>query len=132
MPRAVPKPKKRGKRTPRQKAIKKADDAFSLYIRGRDKKCVTCGSEENLQCGHLFTRGYYPTRWSENNAFCQCAGCNMRHEYDPYPLTSHFLLVYGEKRYHDLHKRAKTPRKYTTEELNFIANTFTIKLKEIS
>jgi len=133
MPKAVPKPKKRKKRSPRQIAVKKADDAFSLYIRARDNfKCVTCGAVENIQCGHLFTRSYYAIRWDEENAFCQCAGCNMSHEYDSYPLTSHYLMVNGERRYHELHMKGKKIRKFTTEDLNEIAEVYTAKLREIS
>lgn len=131
MPKAVPKPKKRKKCTPRQIAMKKADDAFSLYIRARDKMCVCCGSQENLQCGHLFTRGYHPIRWDEENAFCQCRGCNYSHEFDPYPLTAYYLMVYGERKYHELHKKGRTVRKFTIDDLDHIANAFTTRAGRI-
>ena len=108
----------------RKQAVKAADKAFSEYIRKRDGYCVTCGSKDRLQCGHLFSRVAYSTRWSWDNAFCQCAKCNMIHEYDPAPLTLYFLRNFGQVHYEDLHKLHKTPMKFKTYQIEEIARFY--------
>lgn len=119
------------KASPRKRAVNRADKYFSLYIRARDKRCVTCGSSDNLQCGHLFTRTYYTLRWDEKNAFCQCAGCNLRHEHDPYKLTSHFMMVFSEEEYHELHSQLQGVSKKTTFEIEEIGDYYKSKWEEI-
>ena len=114
----------RKQKTPRQKAVALADKHFSEYIRRRDRRCVCCGSTNNLQCGHLFSRKNYSTRWEPLNAYCQCSGCNLRHEYDPYTLTSYFIDLYGKEAYDDLHLKHVTPKKYTTAEILQIAESY--------
>lgn len=108
----------------RKRAVTRADKEFSLFIRARDGRCVNCGSVERKQCGHLFTRAMYPIRWDPENAFCQCAGCNFRHEHDPGPLTIYYLNRFGEERYEALHKKGRTPHKFTTLEIEEIADHF--------
>ena len=88
-------PKTKKKTSDRKRLVKKLDKVFSQYIRFRDQRCVTCGSRENLQCGHLFSRTAYSTRWHPRNAFCQCSSCNLRHEHDPYPLVLASLGAIG-------------------------------------
>jgi hypothetical protein len=115
---AVPKPKKRPSRRGK---VKRLDNAFSLYIRERDGwQCVTCGSrvKERLQCGHLFSRAAYSTRWDERNAYCQCASCNLYHEHDPYPLIQHFLSLYTQSDLDRLHEKYRTPVKLKDSEID--------------
>ena len=115
---AVPKPKKRPSRRGK---VKRLDNAFSLYIRERDGwQCVTCGSrvKERLQCGHLFSRVAYSTRWDERNAYCQCASCNLHHEHDPYPLMSYFLSLYSQADLDRLHEKYRTPVKLKDSEID--------------
>ena len=98
----------------RKSLVWQLDKAFSDYIRERDgHRCVVCGSVRNLQCGHLFSRVAYSTRWSVKNAACQCSACNMRHEYDPFPLTNWFLCLYGDEGYRDLHRIHRTTVKFS-------------------
>lgn len=62
----------------RQSAKKKAWIAFSLFIRARDKRCVTCGSTANLQAGHYIPGsvcGEY-LFMDERNISAQCSSCN--------------------------------------------------------
>lgn len=112
----------------RQKAIKAADAAFSTYIRRRDNfTCFTCGhtgSEKDgvMQCGHLITRSKYSVRWDEDNAFCQCRGCNMKHEYFPEIFTARYIHVCGIEMYESLVLKSNTPRKYTIGEIRDIAS----------
>ena len=104
------KPKK--KKSERKKLVERLDKVFSLYIRRRDERCVCCGTDKNLQCGHLFSRNSYSTRWNEKNAYCQCASCNYRHEFDAYPLTNFFLRIWGQEAYDELHTLYSTQTKF--------------------
>ena len=116
----------------RKKAVAYADKWFSLFIRARDGRCVTCGSSESLQCGHLFTRAAYSTRWDERNAFCQCAGCNLRHEHDSSPLTAYYLSRFGEDAYHELHRKHKQTVKLSTAEIRAIGDSFKERANEMN
>jgi hypothetical protein len=66
--------------------VKKADAAFSKYIRLRDSDengyaaCCTCGKVlpwKEMQCGHWIKRGHQSVRFDERNAAAQDAGCNL-------------------------------------------------------
>ena len=117
----------------RRGAVRAADKAFSDYIRTRDGwRCVVCGRTRetaSIQCGHLFSRTSYSTRWSETNAVAQCAACNMRHEYDPWPLTLVYLDRDGQEAIDNLHDIHHRTRKYTTDEIQDIAKDFRRRLK---
>ena len=112
----------------RQKAVEKADRAFSLYIRARDGASVLSGREENLNCGHLFTRARYSTRWDEGNAFAQTAGENMVHEHDPWPFYKFFIETYGQAKFDELYSKHHRPRRFITFELLQIASYYNTKL----
>jgi hypothetical protein len=58
---------------------KKAWTEFSKWIRARDKKCVTCGSTENLQAGHFIkaSQCYNYFNFDEQNVHAQCTKCNV-------------------------------------------------------
>jgi hypothetical protein len=59
------------------KLKKTADSVFSVWIRKRDKRCVTCDSKENLQCGHYISRSCNQLRYDEVNCNAQCVACNV-------------------------------------------------------
>jgi hypothetical protein len=102
----------------RKALVKKLDTVFSEYIRARDKgRCVTCGSLERPTCGHIFSRSAYSTRWDEENAFCQCWGCNYKHEFDPYPLTEYAREYHGQDKYDEVHRRYNTTHKFSDDDL---------------
>lgn len=88
----------------RKGLVRALDKVTSLLVRARDEKCVTCGTRENLQNGHLFSRSNHAARWSFLNCNAQCGGCNIRHEHDPYIYTEWFRRKFGEQVYHDLHR----------------------------
>lgn len=105
------------KESKRKTLVKSLDKIFSVYIRLKYGHCVVCLKREGLQCGHLFSRVAYSTRWDEDNAFGQCAGCNLRHEHDPYPLTNYFLKRFGQDKYDELYRRHKKIKKHTDQDL---------------
>ena len=113
----------------RKRIVNKLDKVFSEYIRLRDERCVCCGSKERLQCGHLFTRAAYSTRWDTFNAYCQCASCNLRTEYDAGPLTSYFIRKYGIEAYDALHMLHRKPIKFTDTELETQIERFREELR---
>lgn len=104
-------------KSPRKTIVKNLDTVVSKIVRLRDGRCVTCGSTERLTCGHVFSRIAYSTRWDLNNCFCQCWGCNYRHEYDPYPLTEFTRKKLGQEHYDAMHRKYNTPVKYKDFEL---------------
>lgn len=119
------------KRNRRKALVREADRVFSEYIRLLDGRCVTCGSVDRLQCGHLFSRTSYSTRWDERNAYTQCASCNLRHEYDPGPLTSYFLSIYSKEDYDRLHEKYRTVKKFTEDDLMAIIEKNKKQIEEI-
>lgn len=65
---------------------KKADAAFSRYIRLRDADprgwatCVTCGKKQpwtRMDAGHFISRSKTCTRYDPRNCHAQCKRCNM-------------------------------------------------------
>lgn len=113
--RAIPKPVK--KNSDRKKIVKKLDTLVSQIIRKRVPYCVTCNSRERLQCSHIFSRVAYSTRWDFNNLTTQCAGCNMRHEHDSFPLHDWFIREYSLEDFRILHALWKQPKKWTQADL---------------
>lgn len=69
----------------RNTLIKKADSAFSRYVRRKHAdvrgivRCITCDKEhewKKIHNGHFMSRRHMNTRWNEQNTAPQCAGCN--------------------------------------------------------
>ena len=73
------------KRTPR--SVKKScDRLFSQIIRSLGF-CVRCGSKQNLQCCHIYSRKYNSVRFDEQNAVCLCARCHRWGHDNPTDFT---------------------------------------------
>jgi hypothetical protein len=114
----------------RKKLVAKLDAVFSEYIRARDGyRCITCGVQGRerdglMQCGHLFTRASYSTRWDELNCFCQCRGCNLSHEYDPAPFTIRFIHKYGQEAYERLYAKSKSTLKLTDADMEILIGLY--------
>ena len=117
--------------TERKKLVSKLDKVFSLYIRGRDKRCVLCGKREDLNCGHLLTRNAYSTRWDEQNCACVCTGCNLRHENDASHHTLWYIKKYGLTSYEALVLMHHTTRKFKNDELQALILEYTNKVKSL-
>lgn len=91
------------KKIPSIKKIKKqAWDAFSLFIRNRDKKCVLCNSIKGFSAGHLIPRGKSATKFDENNVFGLCSTCNFRDRFEPGyhdKYVAWYFIKFGAGRY---------------------------------
>lgn len=91
------------KRMSRGQLVKKLDSAFSQWVRLRLAKngeamCVTCGVVKpwkELQAGHFYTRGRYPTRWHPDNVHVQCYRCNVLLKGNYITYTKYMINRYG-------------------------------------
>lgn len=109
--------------------IAQCDKLISQYVRMRDKRCVVCGSTQNLQCGHLITRRSQSVRFDLRNCNAQCRGCNLLHEYRPERYTQWFINHYGTEVYNELVHKSKEIKKLTIPELQELKSTL-IKMLE--
>ncbi|MET0465636.1 MAG: recombination protein NinG [Chitinophagaceae bacterium] len=75
--------------------VEELDRLTSLIVRKRDKRCVTCGSVQSLQCSHFYSRRYLSIRFDLRNCNAMCAGCNRRHNRDRVPYEKYMLKTYG-------------------------------------
>lgn len=115
----------------RKKLVSKLDKIFSEYIRKRDNnKCAVCGTNQKPTCGHLFSRVNYSTRWDEENSYCQCAGCNLRHEMNFEPFRRIVEARLGKEKYDELYHRHIAIRKYKDYELEELIEIYKNKLKD--
>ena len=73
-----------------------ADFAMSTLVLTEETVCSCCGSTENLQNGHLFTREWRAIRWDRRNCGAQCSGCNLKHEHNPEPYRRVMVMRHGE------------------------------------
>ena len=109
------------KKSERKRLVKRLDTVFSLYIRHRDERCVTCGTKENLQCSHYIGRrahGGYGVRWNEKDAYAQCFGCHFHfHNSSPEPLRQYIVSMHGEETIAELEELAHSPSRLTNTML---------------
>ena len=104
----------------RKSLVRVCDREMSLFVRERDKRCVICGSTRNLTCGHLMSRVAYSTRWSFDNCFTQCSGCNFLHEHNPHPFVAWFVHTFGWEKYEELMARHNKAVKLSNSDLQEI------------
>lgn len=75
--------------------IAELDRLTSVIVRKRDRRCVTCGAVQGLQCSHFYSRRYLSIRFDLRNCNAMCAGCNRRHNRDRRPYEMYILKKYG-------------------------------------
>jgi hypothetical protein len=107
------------------------DKKMSIYIRKRDRRCVVCGSTENLNNGHYISRVYFMIRWDDRNCNTQCASCNVIHEYDPEPYRQWMKERYGEHLIQELTELAHCGLKLSRDDLYSIEKDLDKKLKNL-
>jgi hypothetical protein len=107
---------------------RKAWDTFSKWVRERDKKCVTCGSINQLQGGH-FWHGVLD--FDEINVNAQCKRCNVWLSGNLAMYSTYLIEKYGIKAFEDLkirHYRAMKGIKMNELDYERIINHYTRKL----
>lgn len=76
--------------------------------------CFTCGTQYDLQVGHLFERRWRHTRWDstvDGNNHLQCSQCNKKHESHPSIYREKYVDRFGVEAYHELEVRAHSKQK---------------------
>jgi hypothetical protein len=97
--------------------IAELDRLTSIIVRKRDKRCVTCGSVQSLQCSHFYSRRYLSIRFDLRNCNAMCAGCNRRHNRDRRPYERYMWKRYGAAVIAELDGLRLNLEKVTDEEL---------------
>ena len=120
------------KRNPRKTAVNKADKFASLTVRlaGRCVLSYRGGCSGKLECGHLFSRVAYSTRWADMNLYCLCSFHNIRMEDDPViaeALLSYARELWGEGRIEDLHRIYEAARPVPTYLIQELADMWEMK-----
>jgi hypothetical protein len=125
------------------KLKKKADGAFSKYIRYRDGKkingewqteCITCGvwkPVKLMQAGHFVSRSCNLLRYDELNVHAQCVGCNMFKSGEQYQHGLKIDLMHGEGTAEALHSKRHITHKLTKDELESVIRESESYLKEL-
>lgn len=84
----------------------KADRAFSIYVRARDKVCQRCGTTEGLQCSHFISRRYLAVRFNPLNAEALCFRCHKFFTERPLEADQRAREQLGEYVYEELKRLA--------------------------
>lgn len=118
--------KKRHRRRSISSLKKVADKAFSIWIRQRDKECITCGSTRWLQAGHYVSRSWSNLRYDERNVNSQCIGCNIfkQGNMDVYALA--LKKKYGDGILEEL-AAMKVMKQFTPRELEDLIKKYAAK-----
>lgn len=121
---------------------KRADTAFSIYIRLRDAEfrsgslwcqCITCSSWKpikQIQNGHFQSRRYMNTRFHEQNCHAQCVKCNIFNQGEQYKYSLYVDKRYGPGTSTKLEQLAKQIRKFKTYELEEMILQYKTAIKE--
>lgn len=124
--------KKEKRENHRPTLIKKADKAFSDFIRARDKYiCQTCSKKldkSNAHCSHFVGRMNLSTRWNEQNCICQCAEENIFKEGNKPLFALYLMKKYGNEIVESLVRESRVFYKPTTEDLKEIIKIYQEKL----
>jgi hypothetical protein len=120
---------KRKKKSLRVRLVEALDKAFNAWIIKRDAVlypgCTLCGIKGvKLYCAHLISSSKYATRWHPGNAYSQCCGCNLRHEFHPQYYTAWWIKKHGEHAYHELVALSNVPPKHKTKDLEALIEMF--------
>ena len=120
--------------------LKKADTAFSKWVRRRDSfdgvclcpLCTDMALWQDFTCGHYIKRRHLNTRWHPGNAFAICAKCNSKMENDTELLNTYgkwILRKIGHDRWGDLMKQRLSKEKYMQHEIDEIEKEYNYYLK---
>jgi 5-methylcytosine-specific restriction endonuclease McrA len=109
---------------PRKKTLKNKLDKISGEIKRAIGRCQKCGSYQQLQWCHVYSRKLLSVRWDLKNTFCLCTSCHSKFHDRPTELTEWVKKILGEDEYWALTRRANTPKNWTIEELQNLYNRY--------
>lgn len=129
------------KKSSRSTALRKADEAFSLYIRTRDAqpydgkafRCISCGRVlpiEQADCGHYVNRQHMSLRFSEQNCNAQCRHCNRFMEGNIQSYRQGLIDKIGLAKVELLDAMKYQTNKTSTFELEAIAQHYKKEIKK--
>ena len=115
--------------------MRKADEAFSLFIRTRDSqpysgrafRCISCGRVlpiSQADCGHYVNRAHMSLRFSELNCHAQCRHCNRFREGNIQDYRRGLIEHIGEQRLLLLESQKHITTKLSTFELSLLARHY--------
>lgn len=102
---------------PKQNRIDQQYDSFiRIIIKRKEKRCITCGTSENLELSHWIGRAHRGTRWDARNCHMQCIHCHQAHhavkEGSMSSYTAWMVLHYGQGVIAELIKLKNSDVKY--------------------
>ena len=122
------------------KAKKKADEAFSLFIRTRDSvkgvcTCATCGAKHPIKAmhaGHFISRKHMATRYDERNVNAQCFACNIHNKGEQYKHSLYVDTKYGQGTAQILHELSQTIVQMKAQDYLDIVETYKKKTEVLT
>lgn len=127
------------KRVSRKSLITALDKYVSHYIRLKDAQnglatCVTCGDTKpwkEMQNGHYYSRGRFPTRWDEDNCHVQCLRCNLYLKGNYIKYTLYMIDTYGREFVDELGIKSINPSKISSADLKGKIEEYKKKVNEL-
>ena len=133
-------------KTPCRKAsrptlMRKADDAFSLFIRTRDSqeyegryfKCISCGRVlpiDQADAGHMINRAHMSLRFNELNVNAQCRHCNRFREGDYSGYRKGMIQKIGLQKVELLEAAKNVTNKISNFELEILTKHYKAETKK--
>ena len=115
-------------RKPTKRSLKRQlDKELSRIVRSRGR-CEKCGSANELQCCHIFSRTYMSTRFFLTNLLCLCAKCHFWAHKQPILFVDFVKRRLGLREYNNLKQQAQVIIKWAIPDLE----TLLLKLKELN
>jgi len=120
-------------------AKKRADSAFSLFIRTRDSvngvcTCVTCVCKVPIKAahaGHFISRKDLSTRYDERNVNAQCFACNIHRKGEQYLHSLYIDAKHGAGTSSELLELSRQLRQMKVQDYLDIAERYKNLLEEI-
>jgi hypothetical protein len=121
--------------------MRKADEAFSLFIRTRDSqpyegrafKCISCHRVlpiEQADCGHYVNRSHMSVRFNEKNCNAQCRHCNRFMEGNIQDYRKGLIEKIGLQQVELIESMKHLTNKISTFELELLAKHYKQEIKK--
>ena len=110
------------KRSPRQRAVKMADDECRELVMLKEPCCVTCGKPGRGDWSHYITKSHYNTRWDIRNTHNHCRRCHMIfHDIDPTAYHDFMIQFLGQEEFDKMRLLGNQSSNFSTQDIIDIA-----------